>query len=107
MTYPATRTRPHRIHAQTLRHAVVTFQRPAYGGPMVSKGRHPKQPIADALDTAKEDGLTTTEIHKGHRWGTLTCPTCGEKFAIYSTPKDPDNHANQIRRWATRHQHAS
>jgi hypothetical protein len=72
---------------------------------MVSRGRHPKKPIADALADVARPGLDVEEIHRGHRWGVLSCTVCGDSLAIWSTPRVPENLARQIRRFADRHQH--
>jgi hypothetical protein len=74
-----------------------------YVSNMVSPGRHPRNPVARALDAAKDAGFEVIEIHKGHRWGKVACPTCGEDQGIWSSPKDDDNHAKQITRFVTRH----
>lgn len=72
---------------------------------MVSAGRHPRNPVAQALDAAKQAGLDVTEIHKGHRWGKVTCDRCGVDLAVWSTPKNDDNHAHQIARFTAKHRH--
>jgi len=72
---------------------------------MVSKGRHPKKVVDDALDRLNEQLFTVSEIHHGHRWGKITCVTCGDDLSIWSTPKVPEDLAREINRFATRHQH--
>lgn len=72
---------------------------------MVSKGRHPKKPIADALAAVARDGLRVDEIHKGHRWGALVCTVCGTQLAIYSTPRVPEHNADRIRKFDRNHRH--
>jgi len=85
---------------------------------MVSKGRHPKTPVAKALDAAKGlDHLNVVEDHKGHRWGWVICLTCHQgqpdrgypgdpgSFTVWSTPEPPEGHAKQIHRFVARHQH--
>jgi hypothetical protein len=73
---------------------------------MVSRGRHPKKPIADALAEVVQDGiLEVDEIHRGHRWGVLTCTICGDQMAIWSTPRVPEHLARRIVRFADRHVH--
>jgi len=56
---------------------VAQSQRLLYTSNMVSGGRHPKKPIADALKSVARDGLMVVEIHRGHRWGMLRCTVCG------------------------------
>lgn len=70
---------------------------------MVSRGRHPKKPIADALAAVARPTLDVEEIHKGHRWGVLRCTTCGTTLAIWSTPRVPEDLARRIRRFADTH----
>jgi hypothetical protein len=72
---------------------------------MASRGRHPKKEVADALKRAEVAGLLIKEIHKGHRWGEVTCGRCDASRAIFSTPQSPGNHAKQIDRFTTKHRH--
>lgn len=74
---------------------------------MVSKGRHPKKSIADALDRVGP-GFEVEEIHKGHRWGVLRCTRCDATVQLWSSPKVPEDNADRIRKFVTRHnkQHA-
>lgn len=41
----------------------------------------------------------------GHSWGYLRCPACGDHKSAWSTPKNVDNHAKDLIRWASRHTH--
>ncbi|MDR1266289.1 MAG: hypothetical protein LBK42_12235 [Propionibacteriaceae bacterium] len=70
---------------------------------MVSKGRHPKKPIADALGHLDQARFEVEEVHKGHRWGKVTCRACGENVPVYSTPRSPEDNAEAIGRFARRH----
>jgi hypothetical protein len=72
---------------------------------MVSPGRHPRNPVAQALESAKGAGLSVVEIHKGHRWGKVACDDCGVSLAVWSTPKNDDDHAKQIIRFTAKHTH--
>lgn len=73
---------------------------------MVSAGRHPKKEIAAALDRAKAAGLLVKEIHRGHRWGLVTCAACpASSRDVYSTPRNPGTHAKQIDRFTHAHAH--
>lgn len=72
---------------------------------MVSKGRHPKAPIAKAIKAVNRDGLRVDEIHKGHRWGALTCTHCGASLSIWSTPRSPENVASEIHKFDVKHRH--
>ncbi|MGH3829928.1 MAG: hypothetical protein ACRDRS_05665 [Pseudonocardiaceae bacterium] len=53
---------------------------------MVSGGRHPKKPIADALAAVARPGPRVDEIHKGHRWGVLVCEVHSDNLSLWSTP---------------------
>jgi hypothetical protein len=67
--------------------------------------KHPNKEIQAALNYAKQKGW---QIQQGgsHAWGKILCPhndskcRCGEFCitSIWSTPKNPINHAKQIRR---------
>ncbi len=87
---------------QRLREALYRYN-------MVSEGRHPKQPIAKALDGADAEGFTIQRIqNKGHLWGALVCGTCElpeGRHRIHSTPRDPDEAAKRIIRFRRKHQH--
>jgi hypothetical protein len=72
---------------------------------VVSWGRHPKKDVADALERAEKAGLFVKEIHRGHRWGEVTCERCNASRSIFSTPQSPGNHAKQIDRFTTKHWH--
>jgi hypothetical protein len=74
-------------------------------GVMVSRGRHPKQPIAAALAAVARPGLAVEEIHQGHRWGVLRCTVCKDRLAIWSTPRVPETLARRIRRFDVDHRH--
>lgn len=89
-----------------------------YHSNMVSRGRHPR-PLSPALSTQRKVSITSTssEHHKGHRWGWLICLTCHQwapergypgdpgSFTIWGTPEPPENHAKQILRFSARHEH--
>jgi hypothetical protein len=72
---------------------------------MVSKGRHPNKVIADTLKAIDTTRFTVEEIHRGHRWGVLTCRRCGQGYAIWSTPRVPEHEAESYRRFMKQHQH--
>jgi len=76
---------------------------------MVSKGRHPKNAINQALDALDGDRFDVKEIHKGHRWGAVVCRACGEDVSVWSSPKVPEQNARAIQRFAAQHtkQHAA
>lgn len=72
---------------------------------VVSSGRHPKKPIADALAAVTCDNLRVDQIHKGHRWGVLVCVICGDDLSIWGTPRVPEDVAKRIVRFAQAHVH--
>lgn len=71
---------------------------------MVSAGRHPKNPI-NAVIGELPQGIEMVPVHKGHRWGMLECVACGATEAIWSTPRDADNHARRLIKFVARHSH--
>lgn len=72
---------------------------------MVSRGRHPKKEVADALERAAEAGLVVIEIHRGHRWGDVVCVPCGSSRGVWATPQSPGTHAKQVDRFTAKHTH--
>lgn len=66
---------------------------------------HSKQEVEEALRYAEANGWRI-EVGGSHAWGKIYCPDkdkecrCGEFCisSIWSTPKNPGNHARQIRR---------
>lgn len=72
---------------------------------VVGPGRHPKNPINQALKAISSSRFAVLEIHSGHRWGVVICRACGDEIAIWSTPRVPENNAAAIQRFAERHKH--
>jgi hypothetical protein len=72
---------------------------------MVSRGRHQKKEVADALCAAEPAGLSVVELHSGHRWGEVTCEECESTREVWSTPRNPGVHAKQLKRFIARHTH--
>lgn len=69
--------------------------------------KHPNKEIRAAIAHAVEQGWTVKEASsRSHSWGQIYCPNrdsncrCGEFCitSIWSTPKNPSNHAKLIRR---------
>jgi hypothetical protein len=66
---------------------------------------HPNKEIAEAIQYAKKNGWKIKE-GGAHAWGKMYCPhnsqecRCGEFCiqSIWSTPKNPQNHAKLIKR---------
>ena len=71
----------------------------------MARSPHPKKEIEAALRHAESQGWRV-ETGGSHAWGKLYCPynndgcRCGEFCiaCIWSTPKNPGNHARAIRR---------
>ncbi len=63
---------------------------------MTRRVRHPKKDVEQALQYGEKDGWTVKQTASGHRWGVAQCSR-GCKVAIWSTPKNPGNHAKRIR----------
>lgn len=71
----------------------------------MSRKKHSKQEIEDALCYAEENGWRV-EVGGSHAWGKIYCPynnkecRCGEFCitSIWSTPRNAGNHGKQIRR---------
>lgn len=67
----------------------------------MSRPSHPNKHIEAAVAYAESKGWRVIISEKGHCWGTLLCPLQtrdGCRMSVNSTPKNPENHANQIRR---------
>jgi hypothetical protein len=69
---------------------------------------HSKKEVRRALNDAYAAGFTIKESG-GHSWGTIQCPhaDCRQRMSVWSTPRDQDVHAGQIRRFINRHQHGT
>jgi len=69
---------------------------------MPKRKNHPNKEIESAIQFAEEKGWRYRETGKSaHAWGRLLCPQQNREecsMSIWSTPRVPDNHANQIRR---------
>ena len=71
----------------------------------MARSSHPKKDIEAALRHAESQGWRV-EMGGSHAWGKIYCPynddgcRCGEFCiaCIWSTPKNPGNHARAIRR---------
>lgn len=71
------------------------------GGNMVGKRpRHPKKEVEDAVRYAEGRGWHIA-MADGHAWAHLLCPLAAREgcwVSVWSTPKNPENHARKIRR---------
>ena len=72
--------------------------------------RHPKKEIQAAIEYARNRGWRFVKAGpRAHIYGTLYCPhqeRDGCRIGVYSTPRSPSNHADQIRRRVDRCPHA-
>lgn len=76
---------------------------------MSDRPRHPKKEVEAVLRELEELGWTVHKRDgKGHAWGLLRCPEPTEErrfgefcqMSIWSTPKNPSNHAAKLRQKA-------
>ena len=66
----------------------------------MSRPKHPNKHIERAIKYA-ESSAWRVELSKGHAWGHLLCPLRTREgciVGVWSTPKNPENHARQITR---------
>lgn len=71
----------------------------------MSRRRHPKKEIEEAIQYAEQYGWRVS-LGGGHAWGKIYCPEnskdcrCGNfcVISINSTPRSSSNHAKQIKR---------
>ena len=71
----------------------------------MARSRHPNKEVEAAVVYAESRGWTVRKM--GH-WGRLFCPHAdreGCQVGVFSTPRDGDNHAKQIRRAVDRCPH--
>ena len=73
----------------------------------MTRWEHAKKQIREALATVESLGLEIVPKpgSHGYSWGYLWCPACGDHKSVWSTPKNLDNHAKELVRWASRHAH--
>lgn len=69
---------------------------------MASRKQHPNKEIEEAVQYAENNGWRYKKVGKSaHAWGRMLCPAQtrdGCSISIWSTPRNPTNHARQIRR---------
>jgi hypothetical protein len=71
----------------------------------MSRRSHPHPDIEDALKYAEENGWRV-DVGGGHCWGKIYCPYNDKECrggifcisSVWSTPRNPGNHAKQIRK---------
>ncbi len=70
---------------------------------------HPSKHIREALEYAEANGWTIAKARPGaHIWGSIYCMLNtreGCRVNVYSTPKNPQDHAKRLRRAVDRCQH--
>lgn len=68
----------------------------------MSRQRHPDQHIGEAVRYAEQLGWTCEKAGPhAHCWGRLFCPRRSREgciVSVYSTPRNPENHARHLRR---------
>lgn len=67
---------------------------------MSGRSRHPHKEIEKVVAYAESVGWRIASAH-GNAWCYLYCPKAdrsGCKVGVWSTPKNPENHARQVRR---------
>jgi hypothetical protein len=64
---------------------------------VTGRNRHPKKEVEQALQYSEENRWTVEQTSSGHKWGVARCGQ-GCKVSIWSTPRNPGNHAKQVRR---------
>lgn len=69
----------------------------------MSRSRHPNKEIEKALQYAEKLNWRV-EKRTGHAWGMIFCPEghADHKMCVWSTPKNPQNHAKQIIRFVNK-----
>lgn len=70
----------------------------------MTRARHPKKEVEEALKGAEEQGWSVNPMKSGHRWGVTECGA-GCRLSIWSTPKNAGNHGKDIRRAVERCPH--
>lgn len=66
---------------------------------MANRTRHPEPEIEKAVRYAESLGWTA-RMSAGHAWGRLYCPQATREgciLSVWSTPRNPGNHARHIR----------
>jgi hypothetical protein len=74
-------------------------------GRIVARRRHPKKEVEQALRVAETRGWKVQPQPRGHRWGVMRCPAHEHWHPIWSTPKNPGNHAKELGREMQRCEH--
>lgn len=67
----------------------------------VARDRHQRKQVERALQDAEEAGCDIDVRHRGHTWGHVVAPN-GQRFTVFSTPRDADVAARMIRKFVER-----
>ena len=67
----------------------------------MARERHQRKQVEAALRFAEAEGCQIDILHSGHTWGHVVAPN-GQRFRVWSTPKDADVATKMIRRFALR-----
>lgn len=69
------------------------------------RGRHPKKDVEQALNRAERNRLNVQQNRgRGHKWGDVGCQDTGHpKKSVWSTPRNPGNHAKEINKYTDGH----
>ena len=70
----------------------------------MGRSRHSKKDVEKALRIAEAAGFAVTSSASGHRWGVIDCGH-GCTHSVWSTPRNPVNHAKQLIRTVERCEH--
>lgn len=66
----------------------------------MNRPRHPDKTIEAAVRYAEQLGWRV-QMSNGHAWGRLFCPFSSRDgciVSVWSTPRNPDNHARHLRK---------
>jgi hypothetical protein len=64
----------------------------------MQRKRHPNKHLEAAVSYGESKGWRV-DLRKGHCWGRMFCPHAdrsGCKISVWSTPRNPENHASTI-----------
>jgi hypothetical protein len=67
----------------------------------MGRRRHPKKAVEAAFRYAEARHWIVEPKASGHAWGEIRCRAGtrgGCRFAVWSTPRSPENHAAQLKR---------
>lgn len=74
----------------------------------VARRRHPSKVIEEAVRYAESSGWSYRIAGKSaHAWGFIRCPGGCPQFAVWSTPRVPEHHAQAICRAVDRCPHST